>query len=257
MKIYSPNYLILASLFVATPAAAVPFYELTITGVVNKIEVNASLQSDFDSVFSIGDPLSFLIRYDAGAPSDSLNNLTEYDSAIESRFIRIGNYDPLANLPTEDKDKDKGKGNDPNTPDPIPGVDSELGLIQLINRPLRTGDAGDEFNILMDFSSGSQKILADVGTAIPRSFGISLQDPTDATYPGDGTAPPALSTVTDFSAFTDRSTNSFQFYDTATGEEGVADIGFQITSASIQVVPEPTSLTLLGLGGILGARRRY
>ena len=143
MKIYSPNFLILASLCAAAPAGAAPFYELTITGSINKIEVSASLQSDFDSESSIGDPLSFLIRYDAGAPSNRLNNITEYDSAIESRLVRIGNYGPFANLPKEDKDKDKGKGNDPNTPGPIPGVDSELGVIQLINRPLGTNDAGD------------------------------------------------------------------------------------------------------------------
>lgn len=260
MKRFSTHCLILAGLCAATPAAAAPLYELTITGAINKIEVIPSLQSGFDSTFSIGDPLLFTIVYDAGTPVNSLDNTAEYDSAIGQASGSIGDYDldiNGVNKEDKDKDKDKGKSKGQNTPEPdTGGADNELRLIQLINRPLGTDDAGDEFNIVLFSNNEDQLFGAGVGAASPSFFSISLQDPTDAVYPGAGTAPPALSTVTDFSVFTDRSTNSLQFYDTVTGDNGVAEIGFEITSVSSQMVPEPNSLALLGLGGLIVARRR-
>lgn len=210
-----------ACMLPATPVFAAPIYELTITGTVSQVDAIPELQPDFGDTFSVGDPFTFVMTYDGGAPATvSGGNFDEYDGAITGFTGSIAAYNFV-----------------------VPGDASTE--IRLVNGSNVNAVNGDHFAIRILAADDNNPLGPNVSTAVPVALGLTLTDTSDGVFPGAG-APPPLSTDFDFSRFDAVATSFFEFFDPVTDD----DVKFNVTGLSSRLIPEPASALLLALCGL-------
>lgn len=216
----------LAGICMASAANAAPLYELTLTGTVSWQSAIPSLQADADANFMVGDAFSIVV-YDGGAPvTGGASNTDEYAGAIQSASGSIGSYNFV-----------------------VPGGGTSS--IDLRNSSGINAAFGDIFF----FDITGDPIGTNVGTGVPYALGFGLVDTSDNIFPGTGDPLP-LSTEFDFTNFDTLGSSYYIFFDTVTNDDGAIELEFNLNSISSRVVPEPTSLALLGLSGLIVSRRR-
>jgi hypothetical protein len=221
---------ILLSLTAGASATAQPLIEVSVSGNVTSLSIKPGYETAFNAAFSIGDSVAFDVVYDAGTSESAsgFTNIDLYNNAVISMTGNANGYAvTTASPPTSSR-------------------------VRLINNSNINSLFGDHFD--MDSGSGTVTGDAVAGTA-PEYAGVTLSDTDNTFFPGGSLDPlPPLSSIlpSDFSQFEVGN----GFIDYAIGDTYAATVYFDVTNFSAQTVPEPTSLALLGLGGLLVARRR-
>ncbi len=210
------------------------------------------------------------LDFTAGVPSDPiLDNYKFVTTADTLDLVHLGNRNTVdfGNRPFDADGVDADAfGVQPNwlaDPDQTGPQTTTLGAPILLDGPssasflFQASNGGATFEVVFGFQGGGSTTAT---LTAPDWFGPGAGAPNIGAFPGTENTDFAQSGATlliteqvvDLNAFNGSTLESITFQNGDNANAGIA-----VLAANVEVVPEPGSLALLGLGGLLAIRRRH